>query len=175
VRVNATANVRQDPPLLLTGVSLAGPWSHLAGGPQPAFGDTTREQTHNPVLVVDDDRAIRDSLRLMLEDEGYAVVEAGDGVEAIRVLRGAERPMIVLLDIMMPRMNGEEVLREVARDARLKTNNAFVVVTANRHALSAAFRQQLTGMSIPILDKPPDIDDVIAYVARAAERLPTER
>ncbi len=173
----ASANAWHKPPTSLSGVSLAGPLSHLAdAGPLPGYGgalSAASAATHSPVLVVDDDHAIRNSLRLMLEDEGYAVVEARDGLEAMRVLRGAERPMVVLLDIMMPRMTGEEVLREVSRDARLQSNNAFVVITANRHALSTAFRHQLTGMGIPILDKPPDIEDVIAHVARAELRLPT--
>jgi CheY-like chemotaxis protein len=170
----ASATTWHSPPTTLGSVSLSGPVPHLAeSGPLPGYGGALSAASHHPVLVVDDDHAIRNSLRLMLEDEGYAVVEAGDGVEAMRVLRGAERPMVVLLDIMMPRMGGEEVVREVSRDARLQSNNAFVVITANRHALSTAFQRQLTDMSIPILDKPPDIDDVIAHVARAEQRLPT--
>ncbi len=151
-------------------------WSQLAdtdSDSQPRLAGAPRENAHNPVLVVDDDRAIRDSLRMVLEDEGYAVVEARDGVEAMSVLRGDARPMVVLLDIMMPRMSGEDVLREVSRDSRLQATHAFIVITANRRALSSAFRQQLDGMRIPVLEKPPDIEDVIAHVARAERRLPT--
>jgi CheY-like chemotaxis protein len=173
---NAATNVWWGPAPSLAGVRLVSLWPYLASaGPQPGYSGGLRADMHNPVLVVDDDRAIRDSLRLVLEDEGYAVVEARDGAEAMSVLRGAAQPMVVLLDIMMPRMTGEDVLREVSHDARLQTNNAFVVITANRHALSAAFRQQLLGMSIPILDKPPDIEDVIAHVMRAEQRLPPTR
>lgn len=154
---------------------LPGSWSP-PGGPDPhsALSQAARDELHNPVLVVDDDRAIRDSLRMVLEDAGYTVVEASDGMEAMGVLRGATRPMVVLLDIMMPRMTGEDVVREVARDPRLQANHSIVIVTANRHALSPSFRAQLERLGIPILDKPPDIDDVIDHVARAEQRLAAE-
>jgi CheY-like chemotaxis protein len=155
---------------------LAGSWSP-AGGPNahPALGRMAGDEPRSPVLVVDDDRAIRDSLRMVLEDAGYAVIEAGDGLEAMGVLRGTPRAMVVLLDIMMPRMSGEDVVREVARDDRLRETLSIVVLTANRHALTPSFLGQLQSLRIPILDKPPDIDDVIAHVTRAEQRLDRER
>ena len=65
------------------------------------------------VLVVDDDTAIRQMLRLVLEDEGYAVREAMDGIEALAALRVSARPLVVLLDLMMPRLGGDGVLAAV--------------------------------------------------------------
>src|SRR3954470_12387725 len=59
------------------------------------------------VLVVDDDPDIRESVRLVLEDEGYEVEEAADGAAALALLRAATtRPDVILLDLMMPVMNG---------------------------------------------------------------------
>ena len=60
-----------------------------------------------PILLVEDDRDLRDSIKEALEDEGYAVVGATDGVDAIEHLRtGGALPRLILLDLMMPRMNG---------------------------------------------------------------------
>jgi CheY-like chemotaxis protein len=65
------------------------------------------------VLVVDDDRDIRDSLIEALEDHGYSALGAGNGVEAIDVLRAqAQPPCVILLDLMMPVMDGREFREE---------------------------------------------------------------
>src|SRR5262249_60832990 len=66
------------------------------------------------ILVVDDDPSIRELLRQDLEAEGYAVREARDGAEALAAMRAA-RPGLVLLDIMMPGLNGFD-LAAVVRD-----------------------------------------------------------
>ncbi|MGI6754555.1 MAG: response regulator transcription factor [Atopobiaceae bacterium] len=64
------------------------------------------------VLVVDDDASIRDVVRMYLENAGFAIKEAPDGVEALRAL-SQEEPDLVLLDIMMPKLNGYETLKQI--------------------------------------------------------------
>jgi CheY-like chemotaxis protein len=64
------------------------------------------------ILLVDDHRSVRDMIRMLLESEGYEVVEAGDGREAISVA-GQERPDLMVLDLMMPEVNGEKVIQEL--------------------------------------------------------------
>ena len=71
------------------------------------------------VLAVDDDPVIQRLLQVNLEMEGYEVALAGDGVEALEQAR-AFRPDLVLLDIMMPRKNGWQVLAELKGDEDLK-------------------------------------------------------
>ena len=66
------------------------------------------------VLVVDDDRAVRDSLRRSLEFNGYDVALAADGAEAL-VAVGAEPPDVVVMDVMMPRLDGIGRPRRCAR------------------------------------------------------------
>lgn len=166
-------NAVQDPLAYQDDLSLdLHPWSRLAKG-DPRTGHETPETAPNhPVLVVDDDWAIRESLRLMLEDEGYAVTEARDGVEALDAIRVAADPRVVLLDLMMPRMSGEEVLADVLRDPQLHMRVAFIVISADPGRITPALRRQLAALSVPILGKPLEIDDVLAQVASAEQRLP---
>ncbi len=68
------------------------------------------------VLVADDEPKLVLALRLMLEGAGYTVVEASDGIEALAVF-SSEHPDLVLLDIMMPNMDGYQVCREIRRSS----------------------------------------------------------
>lgn len=70
------------------------------------------------ILVVDDETEIRDVLRLYLEKEGYEVVEAADGPEALRLLK-QEKIDLAILDIMMPRLDGYRVLRNIREESNL--------------------------------------------------------
>jgi CheY-like chemotaxis protein len=71
---------------------------------------------HGCILVVDDDEAIRESLGDCLRDEGYDVLVACNGAQALALM--ARRPCLVLLDLMMPVMSGWEVLETMHEDPR---------------------------------------------------------
>lgn len=71
--------------------------------------------TPRTVLVVDDEEAIAEAVRARLENEGYRVLVAGDGPEALETA-GRERPDLVVLDLMLPGMDGLEVCRQLQRD-----------------------------------------------------------
>lgn len=88
--------------------SSAGSWRASAGA---------RRKT---VLVVDDAAAALAEAEQLLSAAGFDVLRAGDGIEALRVIR-ASHPDLVVLDLLLPRMTGFEVLREMERDERLKT------------------------------------------------------
>ena len=72
-----------------------------------------------PVLVVDDDVAVRELVRRMLEQEGYTVVEAENGRAALERLRDGA-PGVILLDLMMPEMDGFEFLTELRAQRRAR-------------------------------------------------------
>jgi len=72
------------------------------------------------VLVVDDDPVIQGLLRVNFEMEGYEVIVAGDGLEGLERAR-SEQPDVVILDIMMPRMDGLEVARTLKADPATAT------------------------------------------------------
>jgi len=70
------------------------------------------------VLVVDDERNIRDLLRMYLEVEGYEVLEAPDGAVALQMLDGPTEPDLVILDLMLPGLDGWEVCRRIRSGRR---------------------------------------------------------
>jgi len=82
------------------------------------------------VLVVDDDRAVRDSLRRSLEFNGYEVVLAADGAEGL-VAVGAQHPDVVVVDVMMPRLDGIETTRAL----RAAGNDVPILVLTARDAV----------------------------------------
>ena len=68
--------------------------------------DSPATCSNAPILVVDDDEDVRSSLRVYLEMRGYTVVIASNGAEALDQLHGGLRPCIILLDLMMPKVDG---------------------------------------------------------------------
>jgi CheY-like chemotaxis protein len=124
-----------------------------------------------PVLVVEDDPDIRSTLQMALTDEGYEVNEARNGQEALQLLRASWRPRVVLLDYVLPLLNGIEVLREVAKDAFLQ-RNIYLCVTARSRFPDAEDRELLETLQVSILFKPFELDELLKVVANAAARLP---
>ena len=82
------------------------------------------------ILVVDDDQDIRDSLREVLEDEGYEVACVSNGREALDYLKAAPtKPCVILLDLMMPVMDGWQFRKEQKQDPEI-ADIPLVVITA---------------------------------------------
>lgn len=93
------------------------------------------------ILVVDDDNAIREILEVNLVAEGFEVCSAGGGAEALELAR-RRRPALVLLDLMMPGMNGLEVCKGLRADHH-SANSVIIVLTASadrEHLLAALSR-----------------------------------
>lgn len=123
------------------------------------------------VLIVDDDAAIREALHELLEDAGYDVREAADGVVALRALRSSEEPLVALMDLKMPRMDGHELLGTVAADPHLARRHAYILVTANADTQTPAFARLLSQLAVPVVAKPFEIDDILSLVAAAAGKV----
>jgi CheY-like chemotaxis protein len=115
----------------------------------------------HPVLIVDDDVEIRQLLRRMLEPEGYAVVEAENGRVALERLRGVS-PSVILLDLMMPEMDGFEFVAEFRRHEAWR---AIPIVVITARDLSRDDRERLNGSVQKILQKgSPGRDQLLAEV-----------
>lgn len=82
------------------------------------------------ILVVDDDEMIQESIREVLSDEGYDVVIAQNGVDALAKLRAGERPAVILLDLMMPIMDGWQFRSEQKKDEALAAIPVIVITAA---------------------------------------------
>ena len=111
------------------------------------------------ILVVDDDPDIRESLREVLEDEGYAVACVGNGREALDYLHREPRPRVILLDLMMPVMDGWQFRREQQRDPSLAPIPVVVVSGTRDAARSAAALGPAT-----CLEKPVGFDELVEAV-----------
>ena len=74
------------------------------------------DMNNQRILVVDDDRNICEIIRLYLEKEGFEVIIANDGQEALNLFK-AKTPAVVVLDVMMPKMDGFQVCREIRRNS----------------------------------------------------------
>ncbi|HEX7942996.1 MAG TPA: response regulator [Gemmatimonadaceae bacterium] len=125
--------------------------------PHGSAGDRNAVDTSRFILIVDDDPDLLDVTSFVIENEGMAVETASNGEEALALLRAGRIPGLVLLDLMMPVMNGWEFLEEVAKDPSLK---AVPVVV-----LTAAECGQVPG-AMEVLNKPMDLMALLRVVAR---------
>src|SRR5579885_1306 len=91
-----------------------------------------------PILVVDDDPGIRQTIADLLAEEGYLVTSAADGIDALDKL-GAALPALILLDIAMPRMDGYAFSEELERRG-LRPSIPVLVLTADARAQEKAAR-----------------------------------
>ena len=128
------------------------------------------DQPAAQVLVVDDDQEICEVVRLALEDAGYESLQTRDGQTALDMLRSSPSPLVVLLDQLMPGMNGTEVLRIIQADPALATRHAYILMTASSSAPFSAI-SQLTNLSVTVLRKPFELDVLFDLVEQASARL----
>lgn len=110
------------------------------------------------ILIVEDDEDIRSVMVDLLESEGYITKAASNGREALDVLDSMAKPCLVLLDMMMPIMNGRQFLDAIMSDALLAPIPVLIV--------SAVADKTNTEGSIGFLKKPIDIDVVLNVVSQ---------
>ena len=115
----------------------------------------------NAVLVVDDDEGLLETLHDLLEIEGYPVVLAHNGVEAMEKLETL-KPAVVLLDLRMPRMDGATFARKVHQHSNLQSIY-IIVMTANRDG----YKTVAAIGANDFLAKPFDVDELLGKIELA--------
>jgi CheY-like chemotaxis protein len=125
------------------------------------------------VLVVDDDPDIRYLLREVLEEEGFDVREASDGVEAWQVLCATDRPAVAIVDHNMPNLNGPGLMAHLVKDGSMVQRVSVIYTTAamhgsTPHSIAPALQTLLDRLAAFILWKPFEVDDLIRAVMEAA-------
>jgi two-component system, OmpR family, response regulator ResD len=114
---------------------------------------------NHEILVVEDDRAIRRLLKMVLEREGYRVQEASDGVEAVLKL-GLVDYDVIILDLMMPNLDGFAFMTTLAENDASRLRKIIVTSAAS----PSLIQERMRGKPFDLLPKPFDIKDVIARV-----------
>ena len=119
------------------------------------------------VLIVDDDRNICELLRLYLEKEGWDTVLAHDGVQALKLF-SEENPDLILLDIMMPELDGWQVCREI----RKKSTCPIIMLTAKGEVFDRVLGLELGADDYVI--KPFETKEVVARIKAVLRRTGTQ-
>lgn len=120
---------------------------------------TSERQGGKTILVVEDDAATRESLGLILGTQGYGVLGAGNGQEALDLLRAGPYPDLILLDLMMPIMDGWQFRREQTRDAVL-AGIPVVVLSADGNVRPKAAALGAAGY----LQKPVEVECLLEEI-----------
>lgn len=118
------------------------------------------------ILVADDDPKVRELLRIFLEKSGYRVLLAGNGIEAISMAQESV-PDVILVDVMMPQMDGFEVCRQLRNDTRI--GHVPILMLTSRSALG----DKLSGFESGADDyvtKPFDLDELLARIRALLRR-----
>jgi CheY-like chemotaxis protein len=119
-----------------------------------------------PILVVEDDDELRDALSDMLAAHGYRLHTAADGQEALRLLtRKTIRPALIILDVMMPVMDGLTLLDKLGEDPSLATIPVVVLSAQSQHG--TAFPTSVVG----VLGKPLELPELLEVVRVACGKI----
>jgi CheY-like chemotaxis protein len=121
--------------------------------------------TGGRILVVDDDALLRSSVAAVLTDEGYEVELAADGVDALAKIH-ANRPDVILLDVLMPRMNGKALLETLHMSP--DTAGIPVLVMTALHGFES--HRTIALGATDLVEKPFDVDELLNKVALAVYR-----
>jgi CheY-like chemotaxis protein len=131
---------------------------------EPTLAPARGDEGGPLVLIVDDDQDSRDTARMVLEEEGYAVDVAPNGGAALERLRSGPRPTLMLIDLMMPVMDGPTLLLELESSADL-AGIPVVIMTASGPD------PRTTGLRYPVLRKPFHLDELVRIVTERSPRL----
>src|SRR5262249_24072603 len=124
------------------------------------------------ILIVEDNDELRELLDEYFHEVGYSVFVAPDGKPALERMRTHPAGLVVLLDLMMPGMDGYAVLQVVAADAPLAARHVCLLMTAAGKTLPDKVRQLIKRLQVRVITKPFDLDELTQAIEQAAAKLP---
>lgn len=142
----------------------------VCGVCSPAVSDP-KATTMSHVLVIDNDDAIRETLRLALEDEGYAVSTTCCPADAMELLLTSADRMVVLFDAGVPRVSDGQVSALASLEDPLLRRHAYICMTTSAVLMHPDLHGALSTLAVPIIEKPFDADTLVAAVREAQEHL----
>lgn len=116
------------------------------------------------ILIVDDDDDIRDVVGMLLEVEGFQVAKARDGLDALGQLQAGPLPSLILLDMMMPRMDGEAFVAAIRSDPKL-TGIPVIVMSGHHVARQKAAQLEAAGCLV----KPVEMKALLWLIQRLTQ------
>lgn len=121
------------------------------------------------ILLVDDEQDSRVFMATLLETSGFKPIAARDGKEGLKMAR-SHKPLLIIMDIMMPRESGIHLYREVKKDPDLKKIPVIVVSALSRKTFSHSQQvmNEYEGIKVPepdaYIEKPPEAEELLAAI-----------
>jgi len=126
---------------------------------------TAEGRAAKTILVIEDDAATREALAMILRGDGFTVTGAANGQEALGLLRSGLKPDLILLDLMMPIMDGWQFRREQVRDDALAAVPVVILSADGNVQLKAASLH-----AVDFLQKPVDAEHLLDVIRRQFPR-----
>ncbi|HEX74311.1 MAG TPA: response regulator [Dehalococcoidia bacterium] len=131
-------------------------------------------QKQAKILVVDDDPDIIEAIRTVLEAQSYQIITACDGEEGLCKLRD-ERPQLMILDLLMPKMDGFGVLKELQDPRRSKYSNILILILSSVKEDASRRRYELeTGLQLNVddyVEKPINTHTLVERVSKLLQKM----
>ena len=123
------------------------------------------------ICVIEDDSATRETLCFLLAEAGYEVVSADNGSDGRALLEASDAPMVVLLDFWLPGLSGGDILNLWVNDGSLRKQHIFILMSGSTQAIVEACGEAISAMSVHVIAKPFDVDELAQAVRRAEHKL----
>ena len=126
------------------------------------------------ICIVDEDEQFRALFRHILQQQGYAVVEAPDGQSALKLINASPYRLVVVLTRALSERDGLTVFSAMLADASLAKYHAYLLLSVAPR-LSPALEALVSTLRVPVINQPEDLHGVLKYIGMLAHRLEVKR
>lgn len=119
----------------------------------------------NKILVIDDSRVIRNMVRDMLPQDSFEIIEAADGIKGLEAVK-QNRPWMIILDFILPRMSGFEVYEHLQQDPEL-SRIPLVIMSGRKEEVTSKIPEPFDDRYLVFIEKPIEQKDLMAAIKKA--------